>query len=895
MKNDFCDSKVLTNESSVETFFVNRLLEALGFQDVQIKSKESISEVLISQGRKKVNYKPDYIILDQRVPLLVVDAKSPKEDIYDWVDQCSSYCFEINKRRDDQPVKYFAITNGTRFALFDWDSVSKPIAELAFSDFKQGNKKYEELKSFISAKELKATPTRVAKPKKTKGDEQLHEFRIASLEEVNQVFAWCHQKIYQKDNLSQASAFMEFVKLMFLKLLSDKAIHSEFAKEIAGKSKYSVPITKVKFSTYWIDQAKQLTSNPVAKILFTDLCANLENQIFQNQKKRMFDKNEDLVLNAETIRIVVGKLESIDLYSIDSDLNGRLFETFLGATMRGKDLGQYFTPRSVVKLMLGLTGIQFESAAQSSIPTIIDPCCGSGGFLIEALWKMWSIVDANRSISSSQKNSLKKTIAHERIIGMDIGRSPSIARVARINMYLHGDGGSRIYQVDALSKSLPTTGTGDPEKDNEYKELNSLYSNTNGFADVIITNPPFSKTYESKHPTEKAILLSYEIAKTGRNQTKDSIKTNVLFIERYYDLLKPGGRVVAIVDDSILGADGHRYVRDYIRSKFLILGIISLPGDAFQRSNARVKTSIMILQKKQSSEEENPPLYMNFCTAVGIDDAPRQRTLPIDRINRKKANEEIREITESFSKHLSGIPQPKFIVSQDRILDRLDVKSCLLSINRKEGAWKASGFDIHELRDVVSVYDENNLEDDDVLETETSQDEVSLLRVTYKGETLPTDRIIAGECNTKTLIRVHKNDIIISNINAVNGAIGVVGASADGCYVTNEFTICRAKDGYDAYKIWMILRSPEIRSDMLILASGMGRTRVRWENIRTLKIPYVHTNRKCTKALQEIRNSEALFTEAEAKQAKAEEVIIRELCLSSKDAENILTAFKPPK
>jgi type I restriction enzyme M protein len=91
------------------------------------------------------------------------------------------------------------------------------------------------------------------------------------------------------------------------------------------------------------------------------------------------------------------------MFGIDEDLNGRLFETFLNATMRGKELGQYFTPRNVVKLV---TRLAAPKAGRGQVEKVIDACCGTGGFLIEVLTQMRNAIRENQSLSTSEKEGL---------------------------------------------------------------------------------------------------------------------------------------------------------------------------------------------------------------------------------------------------------------------------------------------------------------------------------------------------------------------------------------------------------------------------------------------------------------------------------------------------------
>lgn len=148
-KNIYCELKNLTNEASVETFFVNRMLADMGFKDNHIKTKESIEKLKISKGSKSFYYKPDYCIVFNRKPKLVIDAKSPHETIEKYIEQCAHYCLILNRRGEKKTLEYFILSNGIKTVLFKWDS-DLPILELKFSDFNYGNKNYEKLRSIVA-------------------------------------------------------------------------------------------------------------------------------------------------------------------------------------------------------------------------------------------------------------------------------------------------------------------------------------------------------------------------------------------------------------------------------------------------------------------------------------------------------------------------------------------------------------------------------------------------------------------------------------------------------------------------------------------------------------------------------------------------------------------------
>ncbi|WP_141655805.1 hypothetical protein [Thiomonas bhubaneswarensis] len=118
MKNKFCVLKDLTNEATVESRFVDKLLDDLGFLPPEVKLKSSLRELKVGKGSKSALYKPDYAIMSSGMPTLIVDAKSTTVNIYEYEQQCSSYCLEINKAFDHNPVKYYLLTNGVKTSLW---------------------------------------------------------------------------------------------------------------------------------------------------------------------------------------------------------------------------------------------------------------------------------------------------------------------------------------------------------------------------------------------------------------------------------------------------------------------------------------------------------------------------------------------------------------------------------------------------------------------------------------------------------------------------------------------------------------------------------------------------------------------------------------------------------
>ena len=895
-RNKFCRLADLKNEASVEQFFVSRLLEDLGYKDSQIKPKTSLQMLVVNLGRRRLNYKPDYAIqVDEKIRW-IIEAKAVSEPIDTFIGQCSGYCLNLNRGyTNSNPVKFFLLSNGLRTKLYKWDQ-EEPVLELDFRDFQDDDPKYKRLLELLS-------PTEVASDKTSPEEVQEgHLLRRKSISQVNTDFAWCHQFIYRKDNISQSAAFMEFIKIVFLKLLADREVHRKYP-EFASQEEILIPLKEAKFSTRWIKDREEDHPNPLDALQFQNLIQRLESEIRSGRKKRIFNRGEHIILTSETIKGVVGRLEHTDLFGIDADLNGRLFETFLNATMRGKDLGQYFTPRSIVKLSARLAE---PKVTRDHVDTVIDACCGTGGFLIEAFSLMLQKVNANRSFTSKEKEELKKTIATERIYGVDVAVDPNLARIARMNMYLHGDGGSSIYQADILDQSIEDLATDSAELKQEKSELR-LKLEEGGFADVVLTNPPFAKEYSRNYKREDKILDDYQLAfdyRNGKRVSRPSLKSSLMFFERYYQVLKAGGRMITVVDDSILGGKKYKVVREFIRGKFLIKAVISLPGDAFQRSKARVKTSLLYVQKRQG-EEEQPPIFMYYCTKVGVDDPARQRVLPIDEQNRIEADREIDTVCTLFKSFLDGASSAeKWIVPVDFISGRMDVKSCLPKPNRSVSAWKAAGLSVVSLSQLIDVVypkgtnttrKKDKLEDEDsnLIATSDSDEMVTYLRVRYDGFAEAGEEIYASDSTYSKLYRVSAGDIVISNINAVHGAIAIVPNDLDNFVVTAEYTVCRAKADVNPRLVWLLLRSPEARSNLILLSTGIGRSRVSWDRISALKLP-MPPNETVKESIDAINKAEELESEARKLRRHTFRSLDDMLGLDGTEAKAILEAFKPP-
>lgn len=852
----FCNREDLSNEATVEQFFVNRLITDLGYKDDQVKPKTGIDIFKVGSGSKKKSYRPDYILIPKQKPRVVIDAKAVGENLDDWVHQCSSYCLMLNQGFDkEDPVRYFLLTNGIETRLYEWNR-SSPVLTLDIDDFDWSNRKYDELRAVLAPGPLEQG---LVTPQTAKH----FTFEKITGEGARRLFKTCHDAIWKSEGFGPQAAFMAFVKVMFVKLKADKELReSELTKGCFTDSGKSVrlPERAVKFSVRWIEERQDDgTQNPVETILFEQLRNEIERSIHENHKKRIFDVDERIGLRPDTIKEVVRRLEHFDMFGIDEDLNGRLFETFLSATMRGRDLGQFFTPRSVVKTMTRIAGLR---ATPSHQDRVIDACCGSGGFLIEALTEMRNMVRSNPSLTDHQKVQLLDTLANDCLFGIDFGKDPPLARLARINMYLHGDGGSRIYYADSLDIALQNAPSDDPEVVGNVKELRQSLADGLQF-DVALTNPPFAMAKEAKNETELAILKQYEVAhRTGSGALRPSVRSSILFFERYYRLLKAGGRLVTVIDDTLLASKDFSYVRDYIRRSFIVRALVSLPGDTFRRSGARVKTSVLVLDKKASPDEAQPACFGYFAKHLGLDDlTPRAHEEEIDAA-RSVANEEMARIVEQFEKFSKGEVEGSMLILQpDRVSDRLDLKYCAPLVGRMVQDWNSQGVQVKTLAECVTTVGE-------VLKpSEHSTEEFKLIKVTYEGVVELEKLRLGRNIKPASMTQVRAGQMVFSLIRATDGAIGIVQEEFDGALVSGSYVVFDAGCPEDAAYLWAVLRSHEIRADMQSLSPGANRYNTPWPEVGQIQVPWLGQveRREIGKAIIETWRLEREIREAKSR------------------------------
>jgi len=409
------------------------------------------------------------------------------------------------------------------------------------------------------------------------------------------VFKTCHNYIYANDGLSNQDTFDEFLKILFIKMADEKSRVND----------------KVQF---WIidDEEKEILEGKPSE--FFDRI----NKLFDEVKKRyydIFDENEKINLRKGTIAFVVAQIKNFNFSLASTDVKGAAFQTFIHSHYRG-ERGQFFTPSPITHLC-----VEILEPKQNEL--IIDPACGSGGFLVTA---MRHVVD--KSLAKQEKEdpnllaNFTREYAENYIRGIDI--NPRLARVAKMRMVLEDDGHTGIFSTDTLDNFSKIKA--------RAEEMEAKRIREEGF-ELLFTNPPFGSQGKIKN---KAILSQYELAYKWRrdketekwqkqaNKIMDDQVPDILFIERCLQFLVSYGRMAILLPDGDLTNSSLGYVRQWIKDNARILAVVSLPQETFVPYGAGVKASVLFLQKLPKKELEvlkkkDYPIFMGIIEKIGYD------------------------------------------------------------------------------------------------------------------------------------------------------------------------------------------------------------------------------------------------------------------------------------
>lgn len=622
---------VLTPEERVRQEYICRLVNHYGYDLSQMEQELQVNNSHRGQGKARA----DIVVWKSAT------ARS-NEDAAAIVVECKAE--HITIREED----YFQGYNYAAWAGADF-FVTTNLKETRVFKVNKGKlpKRLEEIVDIPKVEELNNA-------KKIK--ELLSQTKAFTRDEFSKLLFKCHNIIRNNDKLSPEAAFDEISKVLFMKIRYERNNTGTqiFSAEEFAKLREAYDKTKSKQSLPFYQQLFERTKEDYVK-------------------DDLFEPNDTIKIKEASFEAIVKELEVYNLSRTADDVKGIAFERFLGKTFRG-ELGQFFTPRTIVDFMVALLDPE-----EGEI--ICDPCCGSGGFLIKAFEyvrekiendiqrvkeqikaqlfdeKYDSLSDKkkaeidervdeyftilNQELDTIHTDSRLQHLSSDCIFGTDA--NPRMARTAKMNMIMHGDGHGGVHHHDGLLN------------------VNGIFENR---FDVILTNPPFGsrvekslKITEADKFTDEAKIKHYtkcygEEYTKALEQVNDHIGesilslyesgklsglTEVLFIERCLRLLKPGGRLGIVLPEGVLNNTQLQSVRELFEGMAKIILITSIPQDVFMASGATVKPSLMFFKKFTTEEvaqyEQAKAKAYEQVTAKYVDELTALNTFIADKNN----------------------------------------------------------------------------------------------------------------------------------------------------------------------------------------------------------------------------------------------------------------------
>ncbi len=423
--------------------------------------------------------------------------------------------------------------------------------------------------------------------------------RRADPEMLRIAFRRCHNFIHGNEGMPKDKAFWQFLYLIFAKMHDEKK-GTDKRRFWAGPTEQFEPEGR---------KAIRARINP----LFEEV-----KQEFAN----IFRGNEEIELSDRALAFMVSELAKYDLGRTDVDAKGAAYQEIVGTNLRG-DRGQYFTPRGAIKLVVDMLDPKPHER-------VLDPACGTGGFLVAALDHINRGIQAEAKVdvddaSTESLLSLHARLAeyaHTNVFGGDFDQS--LVRTAQMNAVMASNAEGNFFHMNSLE--FPS-GHLEEKAAQEVAPLGSV--------DVVMTNPPFGAAIPITDPN---ILRPFDLAHTwertdegafrNTGRLQGSVSPEVLFIERCVDWLKPGGRMGIVLPDGILGNPGDEYIRWWILRNCWVLASVDLPVEVFiVEANVNILTSLLFLKKKTNQEiqaedlgaKTDYPVFMAVAEKVGFD------------------------------------------------------------------------------------------------------------------------------------------------------------------------------------------------------------------------------------------------------------------------------------
>ncbi|MGW5651103.1 methylation-associated defense system DNA methyltransferase MAD2 [Streptomyces humi] len=440
-------------------------------------------------------------------------------------------------------------------------------------------------------------------------------------------FRRCHDYIHGNEGLPKDAAFWQFLYVLFAKLYDEEQV-----REQERESRFYVDSSDLRLL------AKSDAGSPAVAARIKELFEEVKEAY---AGERQFTEYDRLTLNEAALTFLTSELSSYTLHGTSLDALGTAYQELVGDNLRG-DRGQYFTPNVITRFMVEMLDPKLDE-------TVLDPCCGTGGFLRETLLHVlhreW-LPDFGRGLSVHEKARLETAhrpdlarYAKDRIFGMDF--DPFLTRAASFGVMMLTGARGNTYQVDSLQ--FPYMGKQMAGFDAAWERRDRVGM---GEVDVLFTNPPFGTDIPVTGPVldlfredprngmkDKSIAYSWGRHEDGslkRGKPATSIPPERLFVQKCVEWVRPGGRIGIVLPNGILSNPGpdDEAVRQYILDECWITGSVEMPVEPFvYGAGVNILTTLLFLRKKTDREKYEErlhgpadyPVFMAVVEKVGFD------------------------------------------------------------------------------------------------------------------------------------------------------------------------------------------------------------------------------------------------------------------------------------
>jgi len=431
--------------------------------------------------------------------------------------------------------------------------------------------------------------------------------RRADPEMLRMAFRRCHNFVHGNEGMPKDAAFWQSLYLIFAKM------HDERSEGMTRR--------------FYVHPTEPFTTEggKAIRARIEPLFAEVKQKYGPASDNPIFRGNEEITLSDRALGFLVAELARYDFARTEIDAKGIAYQELVGTNLRG-DRGQYFTPRGAISLMVEMLDPQEDER-------VLDPACGTGGFLRETLKHLlerWKKEEGTAGDPVSTQDLLSHQarlarFAQNNLFGADF--DPFLVRASSMNLLMVANTTGNVFHMDSLA--FPQGHLPGVEPAGKKIRLGTI--------DVLMTNPPFGSAIPI---TDPQLLDAYKdgVARSWRRKEDGSwipgegrlntVAPEILFIQRSVEWLREGGRMGIVLPDGLLSNPEDEPIRQWILEHCWVLASVDLPVEPFiVEANLDILTSLLFLKKKTREERiaerlNGPvdyPVFMAVAEKVGVD------------------------------------------------------------------------------------------------------------------------------------------------------------------------------------------------------------------------------------------------------------------------------------